>query len=91
MSIPKKMTTVSLSFGALAFFVPFFISPTHLKWRIITGLCLPILWGGTLASCVVRFEKAGLWFLVGGPLVAFWPLLLCMALYWPFLLFFING
>ena len=91
MSIAKKMTTASLSLGALSFFVPFLISPTHLKWRIITGLCLPILWGGSLVSFLVRFEKAGLWFLTGAPLVAFWPLLLCMALYWPFLLFFING
>lgn len=85
------MTTASLSFGALAFFVPFLVSPTHLKWRIITGLCLPILWGGTLVSCVVRFEKAGLWFLVGGPLAAFWPFLLVMALFQPFLLFLIVG
>lgn len=91
MSVAEKMTVASLSFGALAFFVPFLVSPTHLKWRIITEICLPILWGGSLVSCLVRFEKAGLWFLVGAPLVVLWPFFLCMALYSPIFLLWIAS
>ena len=81
MNIGKRVAIASLSVGALGYFVPYLIGPSHWEWETTIGLSLAILWAGALVSCLVRFGKRGLWFFIGAPLALWWPFIVFMMLW----------
>jgi hypothetical protein len=80
MRINQKLAALSLLLGAAGYFSPYLLPRPHLEEQVVIGLCLAIVWAGVFVSCVVRFGKSGLWFLVGAPLALYSPFLFFMLL-----------
>lgn len=78
MSISKKLAAWSLIIAATSCFLPDLFPPG--EWDPIIRICLwvALAWFAVLVICLVRYHKRGLWFLVGAPLVLYWPFVLFM-------------
>jgi hypothetical protein len=80
MRISQKVAALSLLLGTGGYFGPYLLPRSYLEERVVVGLCLAIVCAGVFVSCLVRFGKSGLWFLVGAPLALFQPFLFFMFL-----------
>lgn len=76
MKTAKAKVLISVSISGLSCGLPFLFPPGEWDYLIRISLWLALLWFAVLIFSIVRYRRNGLWFLVGSPLVLYWPYVL---------------
>ena len=66
--------TASLVFAYLGSKAPSYRMPLDYDAMISRSIPFAIAWAVILAFCLWRYEKRGLWLLVGAPIALYWPI-----------------
>jgi hypothetical protein len=78
MNTTRKRIAFSLVIAAAACFLPYLFPPGQWDKVIRISLWLALVWFVLFLFSVIHYRKKGLWFLVGLPLVPYWPFVLFM-------------
>jgi hypothetical protein len=83
MSLSGKLIATSLGIGLSACFSPYALcifSENSFVVGALISLVLQAIWWTRLGALLMAHGKRGLWFLVGLPFTAFWPVVL--SIFW---------
>jgi hypothetical protein len=72
----RPLLLISLGLALLACLMPLAVKPGNTDLAIRASAIVAAVWLATVTYGIIMFKKRGLWFLVGTPLIAFWPFVL---------------